>query len=816
VQLLLTLGLALAQEAQVAPPQLVDGASPVHPLGSAGDPLDIAVVVHFDAEGRAIQVDFPPDVPEIFRKPAEEAIRRSTFTPATRDGLRVPFKAELRIHFEPTAAVEEEDVEYEPGEVIVYGQHLHGPPRGAGDIHLDVQELQAVQPTSAASALELAPSVFVSRIGSDSHPIQLFMRGFDARHGQDVSFHVDGVPLNQLGNPHGHGLVDLHFVIPEALRAMRVVEGPYDPAQRDFTVAGSVDLELGLAEPGLMIRASGGSFNTWRGMVGWQDAEQEGTFVAAEAYTTKGYGENRAALRGSVLARAAFEGEVDGFVLGGVSANDYDSPGLIRLEGIEDGNIDRLGTHDPFQGGRAMQAFLAGGVSGARDRWQWQTRWNAAFRNSSTRLNYTGFLTDDRREGEVPHEQRGDMLEQSQQGVTLAMDGRVRKVLDGHPKIRGSISAGLDGRFDTGRGTSMRLRAVDQAPYRTEADFTLQQVGAGLWVDGGIVAFDQLEITAGLRLHGAFYGLTDHCATKDYWSPLDHDGQWEDNCRPASRYGYRDPSQRRNTAGLVPAPRVSIGWEPVAGHEIRAAYGRGFRSLEAQALSAGETDAFGLVDSAELGYIWTHNGRKWRGVHRIVGYFTHVDRDYVFDEEEGTNLAAGETWRGGATVESEVHVGGFTERTSVSYTYAVFGEDAPPAYGYARNDRQPGMLVPYVPQFLGRTDLSYAWQLKGGWSFHHGITLRAVAPRPLPQGERADWIFTGDLATSVRYKPVELGVRIFNFWNAKYNLAEYNYASWFPDTSGAPYPTRVPSRHVSPGAPIQVLVDLTVWFDDLG
>ena len=62
---------------------------------------------------------------------------------------------------------------------------------------------------------------------------------------------VNGDVVNQVGNLHGNGYADLHFIIPELVQALRVVEGPYDPRQGNFAVAGSADYELGLTRRGL-------------------------------------------------------------------------------------------------------------------------------------------------------------------------------------------------------------------------------------------------------------------------------------------------------------------------------------------------------------------------------------------------------------------------------------------------------------------------------------------------------------------------------------------------------------------------------------
>ncbi len=92
------------------------------------------------------------------------------------------------------------------------------------------------------------------------------MRGFDAREGQDIDFSVGGVPINEVGNLHGNGYADTHFIIPELVETFRVLEGPFDPRQGNFAVAGSANYELGLADRGTTVK---GTFNAlpWRDCV---------------------------------------------------------------------------------------------------------------------------------------------------------------------------------------------------------------------------------------------------------------------------------------------------------------------------------------------------------------------------------------------------------------------------------------------------------------------------------------------------------------------------------------------------------------------
>ncbi len=132
------------------------------------------------------------------------------------------------------------------------------------------------------------PGILLTNEGGEGHAEQVYMRGFDAREGQDVEFTVGGVPINESGNLHGNGYADTHFIIPELIESLRVVEGPFDPRQGNYAVAGSADYELGLEQRGLSASATAGSWGTRRvlGLFG-PPGESTHTFGGAEIYTDR-------------------------------------------------------------------------------------------------------------------------------------------------------------------------------------------------------------------------------------------------------------------------------------------------------------------------------------------------------------------------------------------------------------------------------------------------------------------------------------------------------------------------------------------------
>lgn len=678
------------------------------------------------------------------------------------------------------------------------------PPTGAGDMRIGVRETQAVHPPDPEGALALTPGLLLTRNGGDGAPMRIFLRGFDARHGQDVAFSLDGLPVNQVGNPHGHGLVDLRLVPAEAVSAIEINPGPTDPAQPDFTVAGSLDMELGLPEPGMLLGGSFGSFNTARAVVGWRHAEQAGTFALGEIYTTDGYGENRGGLRGTGVIRV----DRDTWrITAGFAGSRFDHAGLVRKDDVDAGRLDLYGTHDPAQSTTGQHAYVVVHAGESDELGDWEVTGSLWRRSTGIRSNFTGFLTDDRRPGESPHPQRGDLLDQRSLATTAHAEARFRRHLGSRAApTRFSLDAGLRGRFDDVDAVSLRLRDLDQVPYRTELDLSLRQGDVGLWAAGEVDS-GPFRARGGLRAQSFLYEVTDRCAARDRWFPgIEQD---DVNCPDEDRNGVRRRDGTRAAAGLGIAPRGALTYQVAPEHQLLASGGRGFRSIEVVSLSEGEDAPFAELWSGDAGWRWQTTDRKLYADHRLVGFVTWVRRDLVFDEDLGANVAAGSSTRIGATATSEVHLGGWRQHTSVTVTHATFGDQLPPAYVQTRADRIPGALVPYVPTVLGRTDHSYTWAVKD-LGLRHGLAATFIGPRPLPLSQWADPVLTVDVGTELRWRGIELGAAVTNVLGARFALAEFHYASWFPQESGTEFPTRLPARHVSPGAPRAFMLTLTL------
>ncbi|HKX06066.1 MAG TPA: TonB-dependent receptor plug domain-containing protein [Methylomirabilota bacterium] len=206
-----------------------------------------------------------------------------------------------------------------------------------------------------ADVLRLIPGLIINQHQGGGKAEQYLIRGFDADHGTDLAIFVDGLPVNLRSHAHGQGYSDLHFLIPESVRTVDVLKGPYWPEYGDFDTAAVINFVTRDYVPENTLEVAGGSFNTQRYLALLSPTKEAvKTFIAAELYRNDGPFEHpNGYLRFNLFAKASAEIAEDMRVA--VSASHYRAEwhgsGQIPARAVRSGLIDRFGAIDPTEGG---------------------------------------------------------------------------------------------------------------------------------------------------------------------------------------------------------------------------------------------------------------------------------------------------------------------------------------------------------------------------------------------------------------------------------------------------------------------------------
>jgi TonB family protein len=803
--------------APIVPPVPIQRADAVYPVGAASTIADVTLAVEVGGDGKVRDVQVVQSRGASFDDAAVAAARQWTFTPATRGGMPIASRIRLSFHFEPPAVapvaqpapaappvLKEGE---KPIEVQVQGRR-QPPSRGASDYQLELGALAAVPRQNAAEFLKLAPGILLTNEGGEAHAEQVFLRGFDAREGQDIEFTVDGVPINESGNLHGNGYADTHFIIPELIQSLRVLEGPLDPRQGNYAVAGSADYHLGLTERGLTGKFSVGNYDTYRALLMFAPPHaSEGTFAAAELYQTGGFGQNRDGRRAAAIAQyEGGSGATHYRLFAQAYLASFHTAGVLRDDDYRAGRKGFYDTYDPNQGEDSQRYSAAVEVTHKIDHLTFENLVFGIVRPLRLRENFTGFLLDVQEPLQSPHGQRGDLIDLNVMAGTVGLRGAAR--LTGvllHQSQE--LELGYYARGDFGSGVQQRLEAATHNPYKTDTNQDFRLGDIGLYGDLNLRPLRWLALRGGLRGDVFTYDVHNNCAVQSVEHPARSRPLYDASCLDQEGMGmHREPDQRASTQSAVLLPRAAVVMGPLWGISLSGAVGQGVRSIDPIYITQDAQTPFASVLAYEGGLTFQRRfGQVIEVSARSTVFVTKVDRDLIFSQTAGRNTLAGPTSRVGSASSVRLVGRSFDLGANLTYVRATFDDT--------------GLLVPYIPDLVLRADGTVFGELPWRWTRWRGKPVRAalaagvtyVGPRPLPYGERSDTIFTLDANATLKWWLFEVGIAGQNLTDNQYRQGEYNYASDFHSQS---FPTLVPVRHFTAGAPLTVLFTLAVHYGD--
>ncbi len=784
--------------AGVVPPVPVHTPAAAWPAGHAGERERVVpVVLTVGLEGRVESATLEGDIEEPFATLALETALRFRFVPA-RDA-RGPRRARIRalVRFPASQVVSEQpntsdrnvpgDQAHEPDptgasedlpspgsdeqpvSILVQGQTTS---TSASEVVVDRRMLSAAPHKNGSELLLEVPGVFISQHGGEGKAHQIFFRGFDAVHGQDVELWVAGAPVNDVSNIHGQGYADLHFLIPEVVSRIRALPGTYSVEQGDFAVAGSLYFELGNPVPGVRVGAGSGSFGTRRAFLTYRPQKAPAsTFGALELYSTNGFGPSRAARHASALGQASYDfGKgISGRLMASTYAGRFDSAGVLLSSDIESGKLDRFASYDQSQGGYSQRTQLVaslGNTVAGEALEHWSLSPFVVFRSLELRSNFTGYLTSP----------EGDSIEQVNDATSVGAKAVYQRSLRWFSD-RDSLRAGLLLRYDSIDQSQHRLSlgtdevTDDASSPGVDAEVRATDAAGYLGVD--LHPVSRLGLQAGLRADGLSY------ATRD------RGGQAE--------------GQVRTALGAQLSKRATATATVTSALDVVASYGEGFRSPQARGLGDAETTPFTRVVSYELGFRWQER-QRFRA--SLAAYRTRLSDDLVFDQSTARNELVPGTIRTGLALHMLAQpTGWFLSNTSATYARATF-ESSSEKY-------QEGDLLPYVPELVVRSEMTLHEQWGSFWGqrlqSRLGGALTYVGQRPLPYSEMGRDIFLVDALATLEWSSWRTSLDVFNVLDADWYDGEFVYASAFDGTASL-----VPRRHVTVGAPRTIFWSLEV------
>jgi hypothetical protein len=653
----------------------------------------------------------------------------------------------------------------------------------ASRIEVGRRELELRPRLRPGDILEAVPGLFAVQHAGGGKANQYFLRGFDADHGTDVAFSVDGVPVNMVSHGHGQGFSDFHFLIPELVVGLEGYKGPYYAALGDFATAGAVNLrlvekfdesyaQLGVGQYGILrglVVESPELGDTWRVVAAAELAQDQGPFQNPEQLkrlnlflrvthdlgaaskvqlTWMSYGSSWNG-SGQIPARAVCgEGEA-----GNPPPSAYGQPCL-----------DHFGAVDPTEGGSTQrhQAQLA-----------FSTTWQDAdfsamayFVKYDFKLwsNFTFFAGD---------ATNGDQIEQNDDRLVGGFDARYRK----HYHYHG-------GQFTTTIGAQVRFDSIDNALYHDRARERLATTGKDHVSEGETALYVEEDLRVRRWLRFIVGGRAQRV-----------DVNVDDLAEDTAHLGNASSGAR---GAMMFLPKAMAVVSPVEALDLFASWGVGFHSNDAR--GAVRAAAPATLMTKAVGY---EAGARVKPIKDLelsaAGFLLDLDSELVWSGDAGTTEPAARSRRYGLELTGRYHYKNWLfADVAATFTHAAYRADAGNGGGAVAlaPTRTFGAGVGARPTF-------------GDFTPFADVRIKSIASRPATADGSltAEGFTVIDANAGLRWKRFEVGLDLQNLTNARWR--EVQFAT---ETRLRYEPRAVTGLTYSPGWPFTAIGRATVYW----
>jgi outer membrane cobalamin receptor len=611
-----------------------------------------------------------------------------------------------------------------------------------------------------ADVLRLIPGLIIDQHQGGGKAEQYLLRGFDADHGTDLALFVDGVPVNLRSHAHGQGYADLHFLIPETIRAVDALKGPYFAEHGDFDTAGAVRFLTRDSVEENTLEISGGSFDTQRYLALLSPTrDRVKTLVAAEGYRSDGpFDHPNGYVRFNLFAKATTDLTED--MRASLSASHYRAEwhgsGELPARAVRSGLVDRFGAIDPNEGGVTERTNVnLDYVWKVGESQKLSVNAYASYYRLTLFNDFTLFLNDP---------DRGDMINQRDRRWLGGLDAQyeVKQRPLGMPL---TTTAGVQYRIDTPRVVLASAVQRHQVGRVQDVDIVEQSVSPFVKLD--LVPIEKVRLVSGARGDVFTFDVKERVNTTD---------------ERAS--GAATKARPNVKANLILGPWLAT--------ELFANFGTGFHSNDARAVIANpKLDALPTATGYEAGF-------KSRILPRTelsaTYWFLDLSSELVFVGDDGTTEARGKSHREGLEVATTISLlDWLTFKGDFTWTRRAEFVDT-------------GFPIPLAPRWTARAELT----ARLPWGLSTSAEMRYLGDRVADDfgfhTARGYTLFNWN--ARYRYKALEAFLSIENLADTKWREAQFFFTSRLPgEPAGG-----VPDVHFTPGNPRAFLGGIGLHF----
>lgn len=644
-------------------------------------------------------------------------------------------------------------------EVVVSGER---PVSASSEQFIPNKDFELRPQGRPADLLRLAPGLFIAQHQGGGKAEQTFLRGFDNDHGTDIAEFVDGVPVNMRSHAHGQGYADLHFLIPETVKAVQVYKGPFEVEFGDFATSGAVSFarKEDVEEP--MVQTGFGRFDTQRyltmlspvRLMAGSKAKSVKSVSAFEAYHSDGpFLNDQKYDRINTYNRITIQ--PDDMLKGGLSYSYMQSAwhgsGQVPLREVEAGRLDRFDSIDPSEGGDTDRMVItADGQWQPSDTQLAKTTLYVQKYDLDLFSNFTFFKDDP---------VNGDGIEQLDERDVFGSDTSYAYTC--FPwETETTASVGFQTRWDRARVILARQRARIRLSKTQDVDISEVSYGPYLKLDTRLLEW--VRVVAGSRFDFFHYAVDDRLGSTLTGSKSD----W------------------------IPSLKGNLILGPWRGTEFFGNVASGYHSNDARDVMLNRS-ANTLPQAA--GYELGMRSHQWDRLDLFASvWLLNLQSELVFAGDDGTTKAKGPSRRYGTELGARYRVTDWlTLNGELTLTKAYFTET--------------GQAVPLAPKFTARSDATVRFP----FGLESSLEMRSLGTRWAVEDRR--WKARGynivDWTNKYRFKHVEVFLSMENLFNAHYREAQFLNESRLSREAEP-----VTDIHFTPGNPRTFLIGGAVYF----
>ena len=461
---------------------------------------------------------------------------------------------------------------------------------------------------------EVVPGMVATQHSGEGKANQYFLRGFNLDHGTDFSGYFAGMPINMRAHAHGHGYLDLNFLIPEVISTVSFSKGPYRADRGDFSTAGTSTFNVyeRIARP--FIQLEGGSDNYFRSVAAGSTDFAAGHLMAAlEMQRNDGPWTLASDVeKYNLLSKYSYRhDDTDYQLILSIYDNEWRATDQIPQRLVNSNTLDRFDFVDPNTGGNSQRISLIGGAEASH------FKYGGYISRYELNLfgNFTYFLEDPI---------NGDQHEQVDRRWIYGGYGEYR--FDITEQVQ--ISLGTDFRYDNIGATNL-YQTTARVRRTTTRDDNVKWASLGLYANVDIQLSEQLRLNFGLRSD-----------TYDY----DVDAQLAANSGDDRESNF--------------IPSLNIAYELNDHIEVYLNWGEGFHSndvrggtISVDPISGDPVDPINLFvdqEGAEIGV----RLEGWQGLSASLTYFwLESDSELLFVGDSGSTEASDGSERTGFEID---------------------------------------------------------------------------------------------------------------------------------------------------------------------